>query len=56
MYKYTSFWVIQFEAVSRIEFWFKIAAGQSFKPEAYGVVYRGFETRHQQKYWAKRHF
>ena len=48
--------VVLLEAISKIGFWFKIAAELSFKPEAYCVVCRRFEAWHQQRYWAKRHF
>jgi hypothetical protein len=60
------------EAISKIGFWFKIAAGPSFpaerdfppdpirfvgrKPEVRLRRIEGFEARHQQRYWAKRHF
>jgi len=44
------------EVISKIGFWFKIAAGHRFKPEVRLRRIEGFEAMHQHSGWAKRHF
>ena len=40
----------------KTEFWFKVKAGQGFKPEEYKLVFRGLGTLAQHRDWTKRPF